>query len=179
MVKKYVAKDVARKKRIHRAVAVVVIIVFIIAGLTACIAYDIGPMNELSCIYFNAENPTYNEMIDFIIRDITNYNEYTSEYKCGHFARDVIINARAEGMQAGFVSMEGQVTSHALVAFKTKEQGIYFLEPQTDGIFHITQMEHYIKAGRYYIESKTGYFDLEINRYSIFWFYGIYPAVRT
>jgi hypothetical protein len=161
------------KKYLKLATAALSIFIFITVALAFCFIYDYGPINEISCFYFGVENPTYTEMKSFVKGDITRYNEYTSEYRCGHFSRDMISNARQEGMQAGYVVIIGDETDHAIVAFKTKDMGIYFVEPQTNYIFHETEMEYYLRSGTYSIRNKIGTFNMLIDEYRILWMFNI------
>lgn len=94
-----------------------------------------------SFIESELRNPTYDEMIQFINEDKTNFNEYiTNSYVCDNFAKDLINNAKSKGYRAGFVT---EFTySHAVVCFDT-EQGLYFVEPQTDEVWTQNQYEGY------------------------------------
>lgn len=143
----------------------------ILAVTSVCMFYNIGPMNEVSAMYYKTKNPTYQEMINFIRMDDTEENEYTQEYRCGHFAADVILNARAQGISAGFVIITSEETNHAIVAFQTTDNGLQFLEPQSDVYFHESKMQHYVDVGIYYVKSKTGYMNIPIYDYRINWFY--------
>jgi hypothetical protein len=171
--KPYLKKKSKKKRLIKTALAICGVFTLIIVSLAVCFIFDIGPINELSCYYFKVDNPTYKDMVRFIITDETEQNEYTPEYRCGHFSRDVIMNARREGMQAGFVRIESEDSFHAIVAFKTKDRGLFFLEPQSDVYFHETRMQHYMETGLYYVKGKTGTLFIPIYSYRIYWMYGI------
>lgn len=167
-------KNEKQKKRKLIIISIVAVAIFItsIFAISLCIYYNIGPMNEISCIFFNVQNPTYNEMMRFVEADITKYNEYTSEYRCGHFSTDMILNARDQGIQAGFVRIIGVENNHAIVVFKTTDMGIFYVEPQSNYIFHQTEMDYYMSIGTYRAKGKTTYFNVPMIRYDIYWMYG-------
>jgi len=163
-------KEMRPRSKVFATIGVVILAILIVG---TCMVFNIGPMNELSCMYNNVHNPTYSEMIKFINMDLTNFNEYTDEYRCGHFSRDVILNARAEGIQAGFVRIKSDDSNHAIVAFQTTDNGLQFLEPQSDTYFHESRMEHFLETGTYYVKGKDGYISIPILEYRINWFYKI------
>lgn len=81
-------------------------------------------------------NPSYQEMKDFLRRDLTNQHifegEYPGAYDCENFASDVVNNAEAEGIRAAVVILEFKEGGHAIVAFETTDRGLIFIEPQND-----------------------------------------------
>ena len=126
----------------------------------------------------NYINPTYQEMYNFIIEDTIDLNEYTANYVCDNFARDVIANARNKGYKAGYVRLyEPGGFGHAIVCFETTDKGLYCLEPQLDEIFPILQLDDMVNRGIYDIEVSYGdyyyefteYFYMSLSGYDIDW----------
>ena len=92
-----------------------------------------------------SKNPTYQEAINFINNDSTDSNKYNyAFYNCVHFSRDVNNNAEKQGYRCAFikVNMSGG-TKHALIAFNTSDNGLLFIEPQTDQIVILNIGEDY------------------------------------
>lgn len=141
-------------------------------GPTGFIYYDIGPANEVSCLIKQVENPTFFTMATFIAIDSTDNNVYTPEYVCHHFTTDLIAQAQQQGIQAGYVTLHHKPTGHALVAFKTTDRGLYFVEPQSDILIPAEQMQAMMETGVYRSDPQnpTG---IPFTHYSINWFYGI------
>ena len=84
-------------------------------------------------------NPTHDEAMDFIKNDETDKNSYDDNYyNCGHFSRDFNNEAEQNGLICAYVeiSLNGSVP-HAIVAFNTTDQGLVFIEPQTDEIVNL------------------------------------------
>jgi hypothetical protein len=77
-----------------------------------------------------AENPTYDELVEFIKRDQTDKNPYQASYKCLDYARDVHNHAEAAGIRAGVVilNQNSEWFSHALNVFDTVDKGIIFID---------------------------------------------------
>jgi len=83
------------------------------------------------------KNPTFAEARDFILKDPTNRNRFVPhQYECRHFATDVDHNAEAAGLRCGFVLLGYERGQHAVVAFETTDQGLIYIEPQTDAALH-------------------------------------------
>lgn len=81
----------------------------------------------------HATNPTYAELVAFIVEDTTNTNEYVKggpeAYVCADFAEEVHNNAEAAGIRAAWVGVsftDGQ--PHALNAFETTDKGIVYID---------------------------------------------------
>lgn len=82
----------------------------------------------------NLKDPTYNEVLDFLLKDKTDEETYNeSSYNCAHFSKDVNNNAEKKGIRSGYVKVELNINfPHALLAFNTTDGGLVFFEPQTD-----------------------------------------------
>ncbi|GAI92682.1 unnamed protein product, partial [marine sediment metagenome] len=72
------------------------------------------------------------EVKAFLEKDTTEDNEYIEGvYVCKHFVRDVINNAEAAGIRAGYVVVKFEDgTQHALICFNTTDRGLVFVESQ-------------------------------------------------
>jgi hypothetical protein len=163
-----------RKRSNKRFYALILLVVIATTATTSyCIMYNIGPTNELACLYKQVHNPTYKEMLDFVNIDTTESNEYTDTYTCGNFSTDVILNAKSKGIEAGYVSIRSAPVNHAIVVFKTTDKGIYFLEPQGDNIFAEVQMTAMHENGRFNLKDSYGGLNIPLYDYSINWFSGI------
>jgi len=83
------------------------------------------------------KNPTFQELKDFILRDLTSRNEFILyKYECRHFATEVDNNADAAGIRCAFVLLCFDRGQHAVVAFDTTDRGLVYIEPQTDARIH-------------------------------------------
>jgi hypothetical protein len=78
-----------------------------------------------------ARNPTWAELLDFLVEDNTDENPYVyGAYVCRDFAVDVHNNAEQGGIRAAYVSIDlsGSEVGHALNAFKTTDRGLVFID---------------------------------------------------
>jgi len=83
------------------------------------------------------KNPTFQELKDFILKDPTSRSEFIlNQYECRHFATDVDNNAEAAGLRCAFVLLCFDQGQHAVVAFYTTDNGLVYIEPQTDARIH-------------------------------------------
>ncbi|MHA1337867.1 MAG: hypothetical protein ACTSPW_19355 [Promethearchaeota archaeon] len=100
----------------------------------------------------NIKNPSYAEMVNFVMEDKTELNRWSyPDYVCEDFSRDVVKNAATKNIRAGLVHLESPDSpGHAIVAFKTTDKGLYFLEPQTDEIFSKAELDKMVEEGTYY-----------------------------
>lgn len=123
----------------------------------------------------NIKDPTYDEMVQFITEDSTNYNAYIpGSYVCEDFSQDVVANAKEQNIRAAVVHLdEPYGYGHAIVCFETTDKGLYFLEPQLDVIFNEAEMDSMVSRGRYDIQTYYGgpyvtgeYFDMQLDGYS-------------
>jgi hypothetical protein len=114
-------------------------------------------------VNLNLRDPTYIEALKFIALDPTDKNEYYGEnYTCGDFAADFKENALKAGYRCGYVIIEfPDYLFHTIVCFNTTDQGIIFVEPQTDEIVTLTVGEPYWERTRYgqpsYNDTIVGY----------------------
>ncbi len=82
----------------------------------------------------NATDPTYADLVAFIVSDTTNTKDYVKGgpdgYVCADFAEAVHNNAEAEGIRAAWVSLEfeGNDEGHALNAFMTTDRGLVYID---------------------------------------------------
>jgi len=84
--------------------------------------------------YCNLRDPTYTGALQFIRSDETDRNQYNQSYKCTNFASDFMNNAFGAGYRCGYVTIEFSESGHAIVCFNTSDNGLIFIEPQTDEI---------------------------------------------
>jgi hypothetical protein len=90
------------------------------------------------------KNPTFEEVREFILKDTTDRNKFVSgKYECRHFAADVVNNAEAAGLRAGFALLGYEDSQHAVVAFETIDRGPVFVEPQTDAVIDVSVGSQY------------------------------------
>ena len=86
-----------------------------------------------------AADPTFNELIAFILEDATDRKEYIASgpgaYVCADFAEQVHNNAEAAGIRAAWVSLtfEGTKQGHALNAFETSDKGLVYIDCTNSG----------------------------------------------
>jgi len=77
----------------------------------------------------SATDPTWAELLDFLVEDKTDERTYRSSiYDCGSFARDVHNNAERAGIRAAYVYIYLPTTRHAFNAFKTTDRGLVFID---------------------------------------------------
>ena len=69
---------------------------------------------------------TRGDVMQFMLADDASEHPYTDGYKCGKFARDVVENAREQGVEAYRVIVEfKESSSHAIVLFPTLTGDVY------------------------------------------------------
>lgn len=73
----------------------------------------------------------YDKLRAFLEEDNTDEREFTEDYVCQDFANDLVGNALEAGIPSCTVFIGHDKGSHSLVAFRTEEKGIVFVEPQT------------------------------------------------
>jgi len=89
----------------------------------------------------NCTDPTFMEMFKFLIYDETDSHPYIKdEFTCSDFTAKLIINASLSfNIRSGHVTLtyEGEGSRHAMVAFNTTDEGLIFVEPQSDRIVDV------------------------------------------
>jgi len=93
---------------------------------------------------YNLRDPTYEEAVEFIRSDETDKNQYNQSYTCISFANDFRDNALNAGYRCGYVAIEFGETNHVIVCFNTSDNGLIFIEPQTDEIVTLTTEQPYL-----------------------------------
>jgi len=79
-------------------------------------------------------DPTYAEAVAFVAYDLTDKHEYSDDYVCYDFTSDFNENAEEQGYRCGFVYMTFSNGAHAIACFNTVDEGLIYIEPQTDEI---------------------------------------------
>jgi hypothetical protein len=155
------------------------------------------PTRLVANLLEGTHEPTYSEMVAFIKEDKTNTNQYTMQYTCDAFSKDVINNAKKKGIHAGYVTLYAPTPpNHAIVCFATTDSGLWFVEPQLDIFFNEQDMNQMLQRQRYSVSIRqtrlfsdgipqtaddrgiqplptiTYYFDFEMYSYSIDWYCG-------
>ncbi len=90
-------------------------------------------------------DPTYYEATRFIFSDKTDGHPYVAgNYTCANFATDFQSNAAKAGLRCGYVTIFFKdMISHALDCFNTTDNGIVYVEPQSDEIVSVKVGEVY------------------------------------
>jgi hypothetical protein len=94
--------------------------------------------------YYNLGDPTYIGALQFIRSDETDRNQYNQSYRCTNFATDFMNNAFRAGYRCGYVTIEFPDSSHAIVCFNTSDNGLIFIEPQSDEIVALATGKPYL-----------------------------------
>ena len=82
---------------------------------------------------YTIKDPTYNRMMSFIGEDKIDKKRYVEgKYTCSHFAMDVCNNAEEEGFRCAFTIILYAEGGHAIIAFNTIDEGLIYIEPQSD-----------------------------------------------
>ena len=105
---------------------------------------------------YNIKDPTYKDMMSFIMEDRTDNKEYIEgEYICEDFTADVCNAAEREGIRCASVSLRyPDGLGHAIIAFNTIDKGLIYIEPQTDELVEPEIGEHFYKC----VVTKAGYY---------------------
>jgi hypothetical protein len=108
---------------------------------------------------YTIKDPTYSEMKRFLKADHTDRGKYIRDiYDCEHFSADLCRNADEEGIRCAFAILQHpEGISHAIVAFNTIDEGMVYIEPQTDDLVKIEVGKPYYQCvvpepGYYYPE---------------------------
>lgn len=84
---------------------------------------------------YELHDPAYSELAAFIAEDETDKNTYDSDtFNCQHFTQTVNDNAESQGIRCAVVVIyfEETNTGHMIVGFNTTDQGMVYVEPQSD-----------------------------------------------
>ena len=84
---------------------------------------------------YDLHDPTYNEVVSFITQDKTNDEEYIEGvFDCEQFSQQVNTNAENIGIRCAYVVIyfDGTDAGHGIVGFNTVDQGMIYIEPQSD-----------------------------------------------
>jgi len=109
-------------------------------------------------------DPTYSEVLEFLLYDKTDDNEYIeARYTCVEFAADVNNNAFKSGYRCGFVMIDFPEGAHTIVCFNTTD-GMIFVEPQDDRIVKLIVGQPYYDRTYYICD-----FDDTVVKYAIAW----------
>lgn len=111
-------------------------------------------------------DPSLQEAREFVAIDQTNLLSYTyGSFTCHNFAMTFKGNAAEAGYKCGYVLLFFHNKTHALNCFNTTDQGLIFIEPQTDNTVQIAVGQPYWGRGVY---APPEYNDTII-AYHIFW----------
>ena len=140
-------KDDKEEQSMHRTLSITgIILLLIIFALIACepAGFIFSEEGNIECggdgeaiILDNnpeATDPTYDELVAFIKKDLTDKKDYIEDgpnaYVCSDFAEEVHNNAETAGIRAGWVSVtfEGTDEGHALNAFDTIDRGLVYID---------------------------------------------------
>lgn len=84
-------------------------------------------------------NPSYSELVQFIVEDHTDSKPYIEEnnrFVCTDFADTFINNFREDGYFSCLTVLSFNDGSHAIVSVNTTDRGLIYVEPQTDSIIY-------------------------------------------
>lgn len=110
----------------------------------------------------DAHDPTYNELMNFIINDDTDKHKYIpNEYVCADFAETLHNNAESNGIKAGWVNVYFvDNDDHVCNVFNTTDMGIVYIDCTSgDGYNSNWDKQVYITDGSVYRQKTIGYND--------------------
>ena len=117
-----------------------------------------------------AADPTFNELVAFILEDTTDRREYITDgpgaFVCADFAEAVHNNAEAAGIRAGWVSLtfDGTKEGHALNVFETSDKGLVYIDCTNSGGTDNSESDARSRDAIAYIETGKKYGVLPIER---------------
>jgi hypothetical protein len=123
--------------------------------------------------YHNLRDPTYREALQFIGSDETDRNQYNQSYRCTNFADDFMNNAFRAGYRCGYVTIEFLDINHAIVCFNTSDNGLIFIEPQSDEIVALATEKPYL--GRMVLQFSVTWIAVSESRYMLVLFLAFLP----
>ena len=94
-------------------------------------------------------NPSYRQLLNFIIRDDTDELEWSEDFDCTEFSNRFIKNFAKEGFFACTTEISFEDgRGHIIVAVNTTDKGLRYVEPQDDYIIEPARL----KVGEKYCE---------------------------
>jgi hypothetical protein len=123
--------------------------------------------------YYNLGDPTYIEALQFIRSDETDRNQYNQSYRCTNFADDFMNNAFRAGYRCGYVTIEFPEINHVIVCFNTSDNGLIFIEPQSDEIVALATGKPYL--GRMVLRFSITWITVSESRYMLVLFLPFLP----
>jgi hypothetical protein len=84
---------------------------------------------------YSLNDPTYTEVSRFIGRENTDEIPYDNEsFDCEHFSQLINNHAEEQGIRCAYVVLYfyNADAGHAIIAFNTSNQGMVYIEPQSD-----------------------------------------------
>jgi hypothetical protein len=143
------------------------VIIIVILGFH----FGYGTYYNILCEKMNVwHNPTYTEIVNFIIDDPTNKMIVLGTNTCDIVTKNLIENARNAGYRAGYVYLDGGNISHAIACFETTDRGLFFVEPQADIILSKAELQNMVERGLYSIKSDRGHIECALQSYTINWY---------
>jgi len=115
--------------------------------------------------YYNLGDPTYIGALQFIRSDETDRNQYNQSYRCTNFADDFMNNAFRAGYRCGYVTIEFPEINHVIVCFNTSDNGLIFIEPQSDEIVALATGKPYL--GRMVLRFSITWITVSESRYML------------
>jgi len=94
----------------------------------------------------SATNPTWGELIEFLLNDPTDDNYYNSRlFNCVSFAEMLHNSAEIEGLKSAFVAInfKDNEIGHAVNAFITSDRGLVYVESQGGTSLEALQLDFY------------------------------------
>ena len=136
--------------------------------LGAAVAYVIDIQK-----YYTLGDPTYIGALQFIRSDETDRNQYNQSYRCTNFADDFMNNAFRAGYRCGYVTIEFPEINHVIVCFNTSDNGLIFIEPQSDEIVALATGKPYL--GRMVLRFSITWITVSESRYMLVLFLAFLP----
>ncbi|MFW6056078.1 MAG: hypothetical protein ACOC9B_02045 [Chloroflexota bacterium] len=95
-------------------------------------------------------DPTYDMVVDFLAADGTDSKTYdTYHYNCTDYSADVKANAARAGIRCAYVNIYfPELMGHSIVAFDTTDEGLIFIEPQSDAEVDLAVGDRYHESVR-------------------------------
>ena len=115
---------------------------------------------------YNIRDPTYAEAMAFVATDQTDKNDYSDGYICMNFVADFKNNAFNAGFRAGCVYIQfPERYHHGIACFDTVDNGLLFIETQTDEIVTVAVGDVYYERAF----NNPPNFDDTVEHYVIIW----------